>query len=102
MAFDWILLISQVGVPSAIAIYLIWFITTRHEKALQSIAISHKAGLSTVSKAINQQTKTLNHTLTEQIKLIKMGIENQASKQDIQHFKKKLKKCDSSTHIQKS
>ena len=85
MAVDLIPLVTQVGVPSGIAIFLVYYIATKHESALKEIAKSHKNGLQQISRAIDSQT--------EQIRLVQTGFTNQFTKEDFNNFKKKLKKC---------
>jgi len=76
-------LVGQLGFPIAIAIFLLWWVLVKFDKSVKQVSKDHKEGLVLVSRAITTQTKTLNHTLSEQIELIKLGITNQASKADV-------------------
>ena len=49
-------LATNFGIPAAISLYLVWWLTQRHEKTLLE-----------VKGAITNQTKVLNHTLTKMI-----------------------------------
>jgi hypothetical protein len=49
-------LATQFGIPTAISLYLVYWLTTINEKSLDEVKV-----------AINNQTKVLNHTLTKMI-----------------------------------
>ena len=53
---DLVALATNFGIPAAISLYLVWWLTQRHEKSLKE-----------VREAITNQTKVLNHTLTKLI-----------------------------------
>ena len=92
MALDWGTLIGQVGVPSFIAIFLVYYIAVEFRKALKQVGDNHKLGMESVSKAISNQTRVLNHTLTEQMRLIRFGLENQTSKKDLRKLQAYINK----------
>ena len=73
--------VGQYGVPAVITIYIVYWLTQRVEKILVKL-----------QEAINNQTETLNHSLTELITQITKGFNNQLT---IDKAKKliKNKKC---------
>lgn len=78
MPVDLISLATNFGMPAAISLYLVWWLTQRHEKSLNE-----------VKNAITNQTKVLNHTLTKLI----YKIENNKTE-----IKKSIKKSNKNCH----
>ena len=77
MAMDLVALATNFGIPAGISLYLVWWLTQRHEKSLNEVRL-----------AISNQTKVLNHTLTRLIG--KMETDKQELKKETEKRTKKF------------
>ena len=72
--------VGQYGVPAVVTIWIVYWLTTRVDKILTKL-----------QESIDNQTKTLNHTLTKLITKVGEGFDRQLTKE---HAKKLIKnKC---------